>query len=108
MSGSDLFKDALSDLGDDIAYHATNVVRWVFDVLSLLALGLLCYVTSIDTANAGLHSRPIFGVHAHIAGSVGVAVNASHAPTSCHMTNDLLDAAHRSCTEAMILEPANI
>ncbi|MEO6299070.1 MAG: hypothetical protein ABIV25_09350 [Paracoccaceae bacterium] len=108
MSVSNLFKDALGDLGDDIAYHAVKLVRWAFDVLCLLALGLLCFATNIDSANAGLHSRPIFGVHAHVAGSVGVAVTASHAPTSCHMTNDLLDAAHRSCTNAMILEPANI
>ncbi len=108
MSRSSLFKDALSDLGEDIAFHAGNLLHRAFDGLCLLALGLLIYVTGIDPANAGLHSRPLFGVQASIAGSVGVAINASHAPSSCGLTNDLLPSTHRSCTHALMLDPAEI
>ena len=108
MSQPNLFKAALADLGEDIAFHAGNLLHRAFDAVCLLALGLLIYVTSIDPASAGLHSRPLFGVSARIAVSVGVAVNSSHAPTACSLTNDLLSAAHRSCTHAMILEPLDI
>ena len=108
MSQPDPFKAALVDLGEDIAFHAGNLLHRAFDAVCLLALGLLIYVTSIEPASAGLHSRPLFGVSARIAVSVGVAVNSSHAPTACSLTNDLLSAAHRSCTHAMILEPLDI
>ena len=108
MPRSTLFKVALADLVDDIGFHAANLVHRAFDAVCLLALGLMIYVTSLDPANAGLHSRPTFGVQAQIAGSVGVAVNASHAPTSCYLTNDLLPASHRSCTHALLLVPTDI
>lgn len=108
MSRPNPFKDALIDLGDDIAYHAGNLLHRAFDLLFLLALGLLIYVTSIDPANAGLEGRALFGVQARIAGSVGVAVNSSHAPTSCHLNNDLLASPNRSCTQALILQPMDI
>ena len=108
MSQSNPFAVAFRELADDIAYHTGNLLHRAFDLTCLLALGLLVYVTGIDPANAGLRSRPLFGVQASIAGSVGVAVNASHAPTACGLTNDLLPAAHRSCTNAMMLEPAKI
>ena len=106
MTQSTLFKDALGDLADDIAFYAGNLLHGAFDLACLLALGLLVYATGIDPANAGLHSRPIFGVQASVAGSVGVAVNASHAPTACTLTNDLLPSLPRSCTSALILDPA--
>ena len=105
MSQPTLFKAALGDLGADIAFHAANLLHHAFDAVCLLALGFLIYGTSIDPASAGLHSRPQFGVSARIAGTAGVAVNSSHAPTACSLTNDLLASAHRSCTHAMILEP---
>lgn len=108
MSHQNLFKCALCDLADDLAYHAGNLVHRAFDILCLLALGMLVYVTGIDPANAGLHSRPLFGVQASIAGTSGIAVSASHAPTACGLTNDLIASAHRSCTDAMVLDPAEI
>ncbi len=106
MPRSNLLKDALSDLGEDIAFHAGSLVHRAFDGLVLLALGLLVYVSTIDTASAGLHGRVMFGVRAEVSGTVGIIVNASQAPSSCHLTNDLLPSEHRSCTQAMILEPA--
>jgi hypothetical protein len=108
MSRSNPLKEALLDLGDDIAYHAGNLLHRAFDLIFLLALGLLIYVTSIDPANAGFEGRAIFGVQARIAGTAGVAVNSSHAPTSCHLTNDLRASPNRSCTQALILQPMDI
>lgn len=104
MPRSNLIKDALADLGDDVAIVAGNLVHRAFDVLCLAALGMTIYVSGIDTANAGLHGKVLFGVQARVAGSVGIAVNASQAPTSCQLNNDLLASEHRSCTQAMILE----
>jgi hypothetical protein len=108
MSRSNPFKDAMADVADEVAFGLGNLLSWALDVTCLLALGLLIYSTGIDTANAGLHGRPIFGVQASIAGRGGAAVNASHAPTSCHMNNDLLASANRSCTHALILRPLDI
>ncbi len=108
MPRSDPFTDALRDLAEDIAYHTGNLLRRAFDLTCLLALGLLVYATSFDPANAGLHGRPLFGVQAAVVGSLGVAVNASHAPTACALTNDLLAAPHRNCTNALVLQPAEI
>ena len=45
---------------------------------------------------------------ASIEGRHGVAVNSSHAPTSCSLTNDLLASDHRTCITAMVLEPYGI
>lgn len=99
---------AFHDLADDLAYHAVNLTHGVFDLVCLLALGMVVYASSLDAANAGLGSRPLFGVQASIDGSHGAAVTSSHAPTSCSLTNDLLPSQHRSCITAMVLEPLNI
>ena len=108
MPRQTLISSALHDYADDIGYHAVNLVRGAFDLICLLALGLVVYASSIDAANAGLGARPLFGVQASIDASHGAAVNASHAPSSCSLTNDLLPFAHRSCITAMVLDPAGI
>ncbi len=108
MPRPNLFSQAIHDLVDDVAYHCVNLAHGAFDLVCLLALGLVVYTSSIDAANVGLGARPMFGVQASIDGSHGVAVNSSHAPSSCSLTNDLLPSADRSCITAMVLEPIGI
>ena len=108
MPRPNLISAAFHDLVDDIAYHAVNLTHGVFDLVCLLALGMVVYASSIDAANAGLGGRPPFGVQATIDATHGAAVNSSHAPTSCSLTNDLLSSAHRSCITASVLEPIGI
>ena len=116
MPRPNLISAAFHDLVDDIAYHAVNLTHGVFDLVCLLALGMVVYASSIDAANAGLGGRPPFGVQATIDATHGAAVNSthgaavssSHAPTSCSLTNDLLSSAHRSCITATVLEPIGI
>jgi hypothetical protein len=103
-----LISQALHDLMDDVAYHAVNLTRSAFDLVCLLALGMVVYTSSIDSANAGLGARPMFGVQASVEGTHGAAINSSHAPSSCSLTNDLLSAEHRTCITAMVLEPYGI
>lgn len=98
----------LSDLAEDVVWHGTRLAQGGFDLVTLMLLGALIYMTSIDSAAAGLKSRPLFGVQASVAGAAGVVLTSSHAPTSCGLTNDLLASDHRSCITAMVLEPANI
>jgi hypothetical protein len=98
----------LRDLADDAVYHAVNLAHGAFDLLCLVALGLVVYASSIDVANAGLGSRPLFGVQANVAATHGAAVNPSHAPSSCSLTNDLLASPHQSCIISLILEPTDI
>ena len=100
--------NVLQDLFDDIGYHAVNLATGAFDLICLVALGLVVYASSIDAANAGLGGRPMFGVQARIEATHGAAINSSHAPTSCSLTNDLLPATHRTCITAMVLEPIGI
>ena len=108
MPSPTLISQAVHDLMDDVAYHAVNLTHSAFDLICLLALGMVVYASSIDSANAGLGSRPMFGVQASIEGTHGVAINSSHAPSSCSLTNDLLPSAHRTCITAMVLEPYGI
>ena len=103
-----LISSVFGDFVDDVTYHAVNLMHGAFDLVCLLALGLVVYASSIDAANAGLGSRPMFGVQATVDGTHGAAVNSSHAPSSCSLTNDLLASAHRSCITAMVLEPIGI
>ena len=103
-----LISQAFHDLADDLAYHAVNVAHGAFDLVCLLALGLVVYASSIDAANAGFTGRPLFGVQARIDAAHGAALNSSHAPSSCSLTNDLLPSDHRSCITAMVLEPIGI
>ena len=103
-----LISQAFHDLADDVVYHAVNLAHGTFDLVCLLALGLVVYASSIDAANAGLGARPIFGVQASIDATHGAAINSSHAPSSCSLTNDLLPSIHRSCITAMVLEPIGI
>ena len=98
----------LRDFVDDIAYHAGNLIHRAFDLTCLLAFGLLIYVTGIDSANAGQNRSPIFGIQASIVGTAGLAVSSSHAPTVCSLTLDLLPSRHRSCTNALILDPTSL
>ncbi len=98
MPRPSLISSAFRDHVDDIAHHAVNLTHGVFDLVCMLALGLVVFASSFDTAsldagNAGLTGRPLF------------AVQASQSPSSCSLTNDLLPAAHRSCITAMVLEP---
>ncbi len=105
MSRSNMFTSAVRDLGDDIAYHAMGLAHGAFDLVCVMALGLVVYATGIDEANAGLQGRPMFGVQASIDGTTGIGVSSSHAPTSCSLTNDLLASAHGDCITAMVLDP---
>ena len=100
--------EAFRDLVDDVAYRAVNLAHGTFDLICMLALGLVVYSTSIDAANAGFENRPMFGVQAKVDGRHGAAVNSSHAPTSCSLTNDLLPSDHRTCITAMVLEPIGL
>lgn len=95
----------LREFVEDVAYHAGNLVHRAFDLLCLLAMGMLIYVSGIDSANADQHRHPIFGVQASITGAAGLAVTASHAPTACSLTLDLLPSRHQSCITTLILEP---
>ena len=99
-----LLRSALCDLGDDIAHHGMSLAHGAFDLTCVLALGLLVYATGIDSADAGQGARPLFGVQARIDATPGAAVNSSHAPTSCGLTNDLLASPHRDCITAMVLD----
>ncbi len=105
MPRSTLLSQAIQDVADDVVYHAVNIAHGVFELICLTAVGLVVYASSIDPANAGLGGRALFGVQAAIEVNPGSAVNASHAPTSCGLTNDLLASDHRSCITAMMLEP---
>jgi hypothetical protein len=105
MPRSTLFMSAVRDLGDDIAYHVVGLAHGAFDLMCVLALGMLVYASGIDTANAGLQGRPMFGVQASIDGTNGVGVTSSHAPTSCSLTNDLLPSGHNDCITAVVLDP---
>lgn len=105
MPRPSLISDALADLVDDVAYHAVNLAHGAFDLICLLALGLIVYASSIDTASASLDGRPMFGVQASAQGHPGAAINPSHAPTSCSLTNDLLAGDHHTCITAMVLVP---
>ncbi len=105
MSRANLITEAFHDLSDDIADRAVRLAHGTFDLICLTALGLVVYASTIGAADAGLHGRPIFGVQAAIEGAAGVAVTASHAPTSCGLTNDLLASAHRDCITALVLQP---
>lgn len=95
----------LRELGEDVAYYAGALIHRAFDLTCLLALGLLVYVSGIDSANADQHRRPIFGIQASIAGTPGLAVTSSHAPTACNLTLDLFNSPHHSCIQSMILDP---
>ncbi|MGV8988650.1 MAG: hypothetical protein ACOH2H_20495 [Cypionkella sp.] len=94
----------LAEIGED----ATRWAQTGIDLATLLIIGTLIYLTSLDPAAAGLHGRPMFGVGARMEGVAGVTLTSSHAPSSCGLTNDLLASAHRSCIDAMVLEPAAI
>ncbi len=108
MPRPNVISQAAHDLIDDVAYHAVNLANGALELVCLLAVGMVVYASSIDSANAGLSARPMFGVQASIDASLGVAVNADHAPSSCSLTNDLLPAAHRTCITALVLEPYGI
>ena len=98
----------LRDFAEDLAYLSGNLIHRTFDLTCLLAFGMLIYVTGIDSANAGQNRIPIFGIHASIAATAGLAVSPSHAPTACSLTLDLLPSRHRSCTQALILDPVSL
>ena len=98
--------DGLAEIAEDLLWHLTRVAQGSMDLATLAIVGVLIYLTSIDAAAAGLHGRPLFAVQAKAEVIAGVALAASHAPTSCGLTNDLLSSAHRSCTAALVLEPS--
>lgn len=102
------FRDGLAEFGEDTLWHATRLAQGSLDLVTLAVAGLLIYLTTFNAAEAGLHSRPLFGVQASAGGVAGVALSSSHAPTSCGLTNDLLASAHRSCIDTLVLEPAAI
>ncbi len=108
MPRSNLISLAFRDLIDDVTYHVVGLAHGAFDLVCLLALGSVIYVSSIDTADAGLGVRPMFGIQASMDGSLGASVSSSHAPSSCALTNDLLASDHRSCITAMLLVPVGI
>ena len=108
MLRSNLISLAFRDLIDDVAYHAVGLAHGAFNLICLLALGSVIYVSSIDSADAGLGVRPMFGIQASVDGSFGALVSSSHAPSSCGLTNDLLASDHRSCITATLLDPIGI
>ena len=59
MPRETLMSQAVHDLMDDVAYHAVNLAHGAFDLVCLLALGMIVYASSIDSANAGLGARPM-------------------------------------------------
>jgi hypothetical protein len=91
--------------GEDILYHATRLAQGGLDLATLLVLGLLLYLTGVDQAPGG---RGVLGLQAKVEVSAGGTLAASHAPSSCGLTNDLLDMAHRSCIHTLVLEPAEL
>lgn len=102
------FSEGLSVYIGDIAEDAVGIAQSGMDVFTVLILGTLICLTNLDAASASLHGRPMFGVGASMAGAAGIALTSSHAPSSCGLTNDLLDVAHRTCIEALVLDPAEI
>lgn len=102
------FSEGLKAYFDDMGEDVVRIAQAGMDVITVLILGTLIYLTSLDAASASLHGRPMFGVGASMAGVAGIALTSSHAPSSCGLTNDLLDVAHRSCIVALVLEPAEI
>lgn len=100
--------ESLAEFGEDMLWHLTRIAQGSIDLVTLALVGVLIYLTTINAAEAGMHGRPLFAVQARIEGTAGVAVASSHAPTSCGLNNDLLASAHRSCTHALLLEPADI
>ena len=108
MPRSTPISDAVHDLFDDLTYHAVGLAHGAFDLTCLLAVGLVVYASSIDSANAGLRARSLDSVQASIVTPQGLALNSSQAPTSCSLANDHLASADRSCITAMVLKPYGI
>lgn len=93
----------LAPWGEDLLYHATRLAQGGLDLVTLLVLGLLAYMTGMAQMP---EAHGVLGLQARVEVSAGATLATGDAPSSCGLTNDLLDMAHRSCIHTLVLEPA--
>ena len=76
---------ALVDFADDMVWHATGMAQGLFDLVTVVALGLAVYATGVDHKADGL---PVSTLQASVAATA----------MSC-------DKASDTCITAMVLKP---
>ena len=79
---------ALTDLADDVVLHATGIAQGLFDLVTVVALGLAIYATGVDHAAGGL---PVSTLQASVAATV--------------TSQGLCDKTSDTCITAMVLKP---